>query len=41
MENWVFEDPPSKLNGKFHFLFFLKPPLRGVNLCHESQLPLG
>ena len=29
MENRVVQDPPSKLNGKFHyFLYFLKPPLR-------------
>ena len=25
MENWVVEDPPRQLNGKFHH-FFLKPP---------------
>ena len=28
MENWVVEDPPSQLNGKFHFF---KPPLKDPN----------
>ena len=27
MENWVVEDPPSHLNGKFHY-FFWNPSLR-------------
>ena len=27
LENRVIEDPPIQLNGKFHYSFFLTPPL--------------
>ena len=38
MENRVVEDPPSQLNGKFHY-FFLKPPLSNL-VCTYSLTTL-